>query len=136
MSSEKLIQIKDLHTHFYTEAGTAKAVDGVSFDIYKGEVLGIVGESGSGKSVTAMSILRLNEYSGGTYPSGTIKFKNRNGNIIHQFSPKNFLYELENSYSALNTNTVDTNRNYKVGLHYTYLNSFSGDIKKRYQILL
>ena len=48
-----------------------------------------------------------------------------NGNIIQQFSPKNFLYQLENSYSTLNTNTVDTTRNYKVGLYYTYLNSDS-----------
>ena len=55
----KLIEIDDLKTYFYTEAGTAKAVDGVSFDIFQGEVLGIVGESGSGKSVTSLSINRL-----------------------------------------------------------------------------
>ena len=59
MSQEKLIQIKNLKTFFNTEAGVAKAVNDVSFDIYKGEVLGIVGESGSGKSVTSMSINRL-----------------------------------------------------------------------------
>ena len=52
-------KINNLKTYFYTEAGTAKAVDGVSFSIYKGEVLGIVGESGSGKSVTAHSIMGL-----------------------------------------------------------------------------
>ena len=59
MNPEKLIQIKNLKTFFNTEAGIAKAVNDVSFDIYKGEVLGIVGESGSGKSVTSMSINRL-----------------------------------------------------------------------------
>ena len=59
MSADKLIQVKNLKTYFYTDAGTAKAVNGVSFDIHKGEVLGIVGESGSGKSVTSLSINRL-----------------------------------------------------------------------------
>ena len=74
MSTEKLIQIKELSTYFYTEAGTAKAVDGVSFDIYKGEVLGIVGESGSGKSVTSLSINRLIPNPPGEIVSGEILY--------------------------------------------------------------
>ena len=78
MSSEKLIEIKDLHTHFYTEAGTAKAVDGVSFDVYKGEVLGIVGESGSGKSVTSLSINRLIPDPPGKIVSGEIIYNGVN----------------------------------------------------------
>ncbi|MCK4260388.1 MAG: ATP-binding cassette domain-containing protein, partial [Halanaerobiales bacterium] len=48
-----------MKTYFYTEDGVVKAVDGVSFEIYKGETLGVVGESGCGKSVTSLSIMRL-----------------------------------------------------------------------------
>ena len=69
-----LFEIRDLQTHFYTEAGTVRAVDGVSFDIYRGEVLGIVGESGSGKSVTCLSINRLIPDPPGRIVSGTIVY--------------------------------------------------------------
>ena len=57
--NEKVLEVNDLKTYFYTDDGIVKAVDGVSFDLKKGETLGIVGETGSGKSVTALSILRL-----------------------------------------------------------------------------
>ena len=75
MLKKKLIEIKNLKTYFYTEGGTAKAVDGVSFDIYEGEVLGIVGESGSGKSVTSLSINRLIPKPPGEIVSGEILYK-------------------------------------------------------------
>ena len=77
MSQEKLIEIKNLKTYFNTEAGTAKAVNDVSFDIYKGEVLGIVGESGSGKSVTSMSINRLIPNPPGDIVGGEILYKGK-----------------------------------------------------------
>jgi len=57
--SENLLQVKNLKTQFDTDAGVVKAVNGISFNLEKGKVLGIVGESGSGKSVTAYSILRI-----------------------------------------------------------------------------
>ena len=74
MNKEKLLEIKNLKTYFDTEAGVVKAVDGVSFDIYKGEVLGIVGESGSGKSSLAISLMRLLP-ANATLLSGQINFE-------------------------------------------------------------
>ena len=70
-----LLEVRNLKTWFHTEAGTAKAVDGVDFDIYPGEVLGLVGESGSGKSVTALSILRLIPDPPGKIVAGSIRFQ-------------------------------------------------------------
>src|SRR5947207_14898894 len=58
-NGDVLIDIRNLRTHFFTDDGVVKAVDGVSFPIYKGKTLGVVGESGCGKSVTSLSIMRL-----------------------------------------------------------------------------
>ena len=68
-----MLEVKDLHTSFYTPAGEVKAVNGVSFNLDHGKVLGIVGESGSGKSVTAYSVMQILEKSG-KIVSGSIKF--------------------------------------------------------------
>ncbi len=68
-----LLEVKDLHTSFFTDAGEVKAVNGVSFTLERGKVLGIVGESGSGKSVTAYSIMQILA-SAGKIVSGSIKF--------------------------------------------------------------
>ena len=67
-----MLEVKDLHTSFFTPAGEVKAVNGVSFNLDKGKVLGIVGESGSGKSVTAYSIMQILEKTG-KIVSGSIK---------------------------------------------------------------
>ena len=69
-----LLEVKDLKTYFYTDAGVAKAVDGVTFSVDQGKVLGIVGESGCGKSVTSLSIMRLVDPSTGKYEGGNILF--------------------------------------------------------------
>ncbi|MAA97519.1 MAG: methionine ABC transporter ATP-binding protein [Stappia sp.] len=59
MTGETVLEVENLKTHFFTKAGVAKAVDGVSFSLRKGEVLGLVGESGSGKTVTGFSLMGL-----------------------------------------------------------------------------
>ena len=59
-----LLTVEDLRTHFFTQDGVVKAVDGISFGIRNGETLGIVGESGCGKSITALSVMRLIERPG------------------------------------------------------------------------
>jgi ABC-type dipeptide/oligopeptide/nickel transport system ATPase component len=75
--AENLLEIRGLRTHFNTEEGLVKAVDGVDLTIAKGETLGVVGESGCGKSVTAMSILKLNPEPPAVYPAGEIRFNGR-----------------------------------------------------------
>src|SRR5213593_4488510 len=75
--AERLIEVKDLKVQFATEDGIVRAVDGVSFELSRGEVLGIVGESGSGKSVTAMTLLGLTKEKNTRF-EGEVLYKGRN----------------------------------------------------------
>ncbi len=75
--NKPLLEVKNLKTYFYTEDGVVRAVDGVDFEIYPGEVLGIVGESGCGKSVTSLSIMRLISIPG-KIVEGEINFDGKN----------------------------------------------------------
>lgn len=81
MSQDTLIEVRDLAVEFVTGEQVNRVVDGISFDIRKGETLALVGESGSGKSVTAHSILRLLPYPLARHPSGTIQYDGKD--LLH-----------------------------------------------------
>src|SRR3989337_3063841 len=70
-----LLQVRDLKTHFFTDDGVVKAVDGISYDVEEGETLGLVGESGCGKSVSALSLLRLIPNPPGRIVGGEVIFE-------------------------------------------------------------
>ena len=72
---DTILEIDNLHTYFFTESGVSKAVNGVSFDIPQGSVVGVVGESGCGKSVTSLAIMRLVQGPQGQIVNGSIRFK-------------------------------------------------------------
>lgn len=74
LSSEAILEVKDLHTYLFTRKRIVRAVDGISFILHRGETLGIVGESGCGKSMTALSILRLLPKPAGRIVHGSIRF--------------------------------------------------------------
>ena len=76
MSTEPLLSVNNLKTQFFTEGGTVRAVDGISFDVHEGEIVGLVGESGAGKSVASMSLLRLVE-SPGEIVAGEITYRGK-----------------------------------------------------------
>ena len=79
---DKLLRVRGLKTHFRTEQGIVRAVDGVDFDITRGETFGVVGESGCGKSVTAYSIMQLIERPQGDIVDGSIEYVGEDGRRI------------------------------------------------------
>jgi peptide/nickel transport system ATP-binding protein len=84
-----ILEVRDLHTQFDTLDGVVRAVDGVSFDVARGETLGIVGESGCGKSVTALSILRLIPPETGRIAQGSIRFEGTELTALSEREMKN-----------------------------------------------
>jgi peptide/nickel transport system ATP-binding protein len=75
--AEKLLEIKNLQTHFSSDRGVVKAVDGVTISVNKGETVGVVGESGCGKSVTSLSVMRLLKDTPGKIVGGSIEFEGK-----------------------------------------------------------
>ncbi|MFA6947477.1 MAG: ABC transporter ATP-binding protein [Eubacteriales bacterium] len=69
-----VVEFDNLHTYFFTDVGTVKSVDGVSFDVPKGKVVGVVGESGCGKSITSLSLMQLVQRPTGQIVEGEIRF--------------------------------------------------------------
>ena len=101
-----LLEVKDLHTSFFTQAGEVKSVNGVSFELNHGEILGIVGESGSGKSVTMLSILKLLGTTGKII-SGSVKFNGREltnltKNEVEDIRGKNIAMIFQDPMTSLN----------------------------------
>ncbi len=101
-----ILQVRDLRTQFETDGGTVTAVDGISFDLFPGESLGIVGESGSGKSMTALSILRLVP-DPGKIVSGSVLFRNQDllelsGEEIRDIRGRDIAMIFQDPQSSLN----------------------------------
>jgi oligopeptide transport system ATP-binding protein len=104
---DTLLSVKDLRTYFETEEGTVKAVDGVSFDVKRGETLGIVGESGSGKSVANLSLMRLVPEPPGKIVSGSVMFQGRDllklsGREIRELRGKRIAMIFQDPMTSLN----------------------------------
>ncbi|NLB50540.1 MAG: ABC transporter ATP-binding protein, partial [Clostridiaceae bacterium] len=76
-----VVEFDNLHTYFFTDVGTVKAVNGVSFDIPQGKIVGVVGESGCGKSVTSLSLMQLVQAPTGQVVSGNIRYKASDGKV-------------------------------------------------------
>ena len=95
---DNILEIRDLHTYFFTEQGVVKAVNGVSFNVPRHSVVGVVGESGCGKSVTSMSVMRLIQGPTGQIVDGSIRFAAKDFKRDEKGEPQESLEQEEKVY--------------------------------------
>ena len=99
---KNVVEFDDLHTYFYTDIGTVKAVDGVTYDVPQGTTVGIVGESGCGKSVTSLSLMQLVQAPQGQIVSGEIRYLASNGKCYNIAKmPKNEMLHIRGKDIAM-----------------------------------
>ena len=98
---DNALEIDDLHTYFFTDIGTAKAVDGVSFDVPLGKTVGVVGESGCGKSVTSLSIMQLLQRPTGQIVSGHIRLNLGNKAYDITKTPTEAMQKLRGNFMSM-----------------------------------
>ena len=99
--TDNALEIENLHTYFFTDAGTVKSVDGVTFDVPKGKTVGVVGESGCGKSVTSLSIMQLVQRPQGQIVDGEIRLNLGDKAIDITKTPNERMQTLRGNYISM-----------------------------------
>ncbi|WP_026650921.1 ABC transporter ATP-binding protein [Butyrivibrio proteoclasticus] len=100
-NSENCVEFDNVHTYFFTDIGTVKSVDGVSFDVPQGKTVGIVGESGCGKSVTSLSLMQLVQRPSGQTVEGEIRFNNGDNAINVVNAPASVMQKLRGNQMSM-----------------------------------
>ncbi len=100
-NKENVVEFDDVHTYFFTDIGTVKSVDGVSFDVPQGKTVGIVGESGCGKSVTSLSLMQLVQRPQGQTVKGEIRFNTGEEAINVVNAPTDLMQKLRGNYMSM-----------------------------------
>ena len=98
VTTDNLLDVKDLSIAFHQAGRTTLAVDRISFSVKKGETVALVGESGSGKSVTALSVMKLLPYPAASHPSGSIRFE---GQDLLKLSERDIRHIRGNRFSII-----------------------------------
>lgn len=98
---DNVVEFDDVHTYFFTDIGTVKSVDGVSFDVPQGKTVGIVGESGCGKSVTSLSLMQLVQRPQGQTVAGEIRFNMGDQAINVVNAPMELMQKLRGNYMSM-----------------------------------